>query len=107
MSINDEDIKNIYKLDRTYKGKVYFELEKKDTNNPQEWINNNCNDKTNYLTSDDFTDEDYSDMYVIKILNSANSPRFASSVEKEVSFHDESSSFGALAAIVVLRRPGR
>ena len=72
MSINDEDITNIYKLDRTYKGKVYFELEKKDTNNPQEWINNNCNDKTNYLTSDDFTDEDYSDMYVIKILNSHN-----------------------------------
>jgi hypothetical protein len=69
---NEEDNPDIYKFEREYKGKTYFELEKKDSKKPQEWINNNCNDKTNYLTSDDFTDEDYSDMYAIKILNSRN-----------------------------------
>ena len=70
--MSEEDIDDIYTFAGEYKGDKYFELEKKESKIPQEWIKNNCNDKTNYLTSDDFTDEDYSDMYTVKILNSRN-----------------------------------
>lgn len=68
--MSEEDIQDIYKYAGEYEGNQYFELEKKQLKKPQEWINNNCNDKMNYLTSEDFTDEDYSDMYTVKILNS-------------------------------------
>ncbi|NDA63301.1 MAG: hypothetical protein EBX50_14860 [Chitinophagia bacterium] len=54
-----------------YSGNSFFELED-NRSIERTWIEHNCIDKNNYLTSEDYTDSDYSDMYVIKLLNSKN-----------------------------------
>ena len=54
-----------------YSGTSFFELED-NRNVERKWIDDNCGDKMNYLTSEDYTDSDYSDMYVVKLLNSKN-----------------------------------
>jgi len=70
--MSEEDSLDINNMSHTYEGDSFFELEKNTGSLEQIWIDKNCSDKTNYLTSDDYTDEDYSDMYTIKILNSQN-----------------------------------
>ena len=70
--MSEEDSLDINNMSHTYEGDSFFELEKNVGSLEQIWIDKNCSDKTNYLTSDDYTDEDYSDMYTIKILNSQN-----------------------------------
>jgi hypothetical protein len=70
--MSEEDSVDINNMSHTYEGDSFFELEKNTGSLEQIWIDKNCSDKMNYLTSDDYTDEDYSDMYTIKILNSQN-----------------------------------
>lgn len=69
-SIQNEEDKNTNEYNE-YTGSSFFELEDNRTAE-KIWVDNNCVDKNNYLTSEEYTDNDYIDMYVIKLLNSKN-----------------------------------
>ena len=55
--MSEEDSLDINNMSHTYEGDSFFELEKNTGSLEQIWIDKNCSDKTNYLTSDDYTDD--------------------------------------------------